>query len=134
MRRNRIGVMLGALAAAALVIVLGARGVVADGPPRTLLLTLRSDASLDAGQQLLEANGAHVLERLRPLPVLRATIPANADADVLLGALRASPLARGAELEDEQSVQVVPNDQLYRAYQWNLRRIAMEQVWDLRPS
>jgi len=26
------------------------------------------------------------------------------------------------------------NDALYQAYQWNLRRIGMEQAWDLRPG
>ena len=29
---------------------------------------------------------------------------------------------------------MAPNDSLYRAFQWNLRRIGMEQAWDLRPS
>jgi serine protease AprX len=28
----------------------------------------------------------------------------------------------------------MPNDPLYRQFQWNLRRIGMEQAWDLRPD
>src|SRR5207248_8968277 len=47
---------------------------------------------------------------------------------------RANADVRAADYEGEQVTQVVPNDSLYRAFQWNLRRIGMEQTWDLRPS
>src|SRR5207237_8019264 len=52
-----------------------------------------------------------------------------------LAALRArGDSVKAAEVEGEQIAQVVPNDPLYRTFQWNLRRIGMEQAWDLRPS
>jgi hypothetical protein len=43
-------------------------------------------------------------------------------------------LVRAAEPEGEQVAEMAPNDPLYRAFQWNLRRIGAEQAWDLRPS
>jgi hypothetical protein len=52
----------------------------------------------------------------------------------MLGVLQAASEVRAAEYEGEQVSQIVPNDALYQAYQWNLRRIGMEQAWDLRPS
>ena len=121
----------GALAAALTLLVPAAR---ADAPERTLLLTLQRGASLSAAERLLADSGARPLEHIGPLPVERAAIPAELDPQPLLEELRASPLVRAAELEGEQTIQVVPNDALYRAFQWNLRRIGMEQAWDLRPS
>src|SRR6202011_3281402 len=56
------------------------------------------------------------------------------DADRILGLLRERSEIHAAEVEGEQVSQVIPNDALYQAYQWNLRRIGMEQAWDLRPS
>src|SRR5260370_31453518 len=48
--------------------------------------------------------------------------------------MRGESGVRAADSEGEQVSQITPNDALYQAYQWNLRRIGMEQAWDLRPS
>src|SRR5205823_10131416 len=77
--------------------------------------------------------GGRVLEQLKPLAVYRVGLPAN-DAEGILRALQAQGAVRAAEIEGEQVSQIAPNDALYQAYQWNLRRIGMEQAWDLRPS
>jgi type VII secretion-associated serine protease mycosin len=132
MRRSRTVAVLVTLAAVVLLWIAPATS--AEVAPRTILVTLEPDASLQAGERLLEASGANVLERLLPLPILRAALPSSLDPEHVLADLRASPLVKGAEIEDEQSAQIVPNDSLYRAFQWNLRRIGMEQAWDLRPT
>src|SRR5919204_4515875 len=117
MRGNRIGPLLGALAVAA-AIAFAAPTVVATTPEQTLLVTLRADASVEAAERLIQANGGRVLERLRPLPIERAALAPGVDPQPVLEALRASPLVRAVEIEDEQAIQVVPNDGLYRAFQW----------------
>src|SRR5262249_21338196 len=68
--------------------------------------------------------------QLRPLAVYRVAISAQG-----LAQLRThTDLVKAAQPEGEQRAQVVPNDPLYRQFQWNLRRIGMEQAWDLRPD
>jgi subtilisin family serine protease len=107
----------------------------AAGPPDgTLLVTFQDSASQAAAEQLLQASGARIVEQLKPLAVYRVAAPED-DAERVLAALRArNDLVRAAEHEGEQVSQVVPNDALYHTFQWNLRRIGMEQAWDLRPS
>jgi len=117
--------------ALAVVVVLG----VAASPPDVLaLVTLQPLASNQDGEALIYSTGGRVLEQLKPLSVYRVALPAD-QADAALTSLRAhSELVKGAEVEDEQTVQIVPNDPRYRQFQWNLRRIGMEQAWDLRPD
>jgi subtilisin family serine protease len=103
-------------------------------PDVSLLLTLRPGADPDAPLAVAQAAGARVVNRLSPLPIYSLLVPSGTDPEALLGALRESPGVRAAEIEGEQVIQVVPNDSLYRAFQWNLRRIGMEPAWDLRPS
>src|SRR5438552_4412442 len=115
--------------------VLFASGAVSASPPDTLsLITLRPGASSSAAEQLIASMGGRIVEAIKPLSIYRvAWLPDQADA--ALAALRAhDDVVRAAELEGEQQARVVPNDPLYRTFQWNLRRIGMEQAWDLRPS
>jgi len=128
-----------ALALVALVLSLfllfGAVPAIALMPEATILVTLKLDANVDAAQQVVTASGAHVIDRLRPLKVLRVAVPADTDVQQVCELLQArTDMVRAAEPEGEQVAQVAPNDPLYRAFQWNLRRIGMEQAWDLRPS
>src|SRR5437879_1694740 len=97
------------------------------------LVTLRASVPTTVAAQLIESAGGRILEQLRPLLVYRVALPGD-DAERILQALRANSAVRAAEYEGEQVSQITPNDALYQAYQWNLRRIGMEQAWDLRPS
>ena len=99
--------------------------------PHTIaLVTLQPLASNQQAEALIAAAGGHILERLKPLDVYRVDLPSRG-----LARLRMHPeLVKAAEPEGEQRAQVMPNDPLYRQFQWNLRRIGMEQAWDLRPD
>jgi subtilisin family serine protease len=106
----------------------------ADPPDALLLVTLQAGANQASAEQLIESVGARTVERLMPLAVYRVAAAPN-NAEQVLGALRArGDMVRAADYEGEQVSQVVPNDALYHTFQWNLRRIGMEQAWDLRPS
>ena len=108
--------------------------VMADPPDATLLVTFQSSSTPASAEPLIQSVGARIIELLKPLPMYRVAV-AQVDAERVLGALRGrSDVVRAADYEGEQVTQVVPNDALYHTFQWNLRRIGMEQAWDLRPS
>jgi hypothetical protein len=131
---SRAALALAALALGAAVLF-GSLPAIALGPDTTLLVTLTDGASIELAQQHILASGARILERLQPLKVYRVAVPAGENvANVLERMQQRTDLVRAAEEEGEQVAKVVPNDSLYRLYQWNLRRIGMEQAWDLRPS
>jgi subtilisin family serine protease len=95
-----------------------------------VLLTLQPGASDSQASALVAESGGRVLEQLKPLSIYRSSIPMSA-----VDQLRArTDVFKGVDLDDEQRAQIVPNDTLYRQFQWNLRRIGMEQAWDLRPD
>jgi len=130
---SRAALALAALLGAA--VLFGSLPAIALGPDTTLLVTLTDGASTELAQQHIRASGARILERLQPLKVYRVAVPAGENvANVLERMQQRTDLVRAAEEEGEQVAEVVPNDSLYRLYQWNLRRIGMEQAWDLRPS
>jgi subtilisin family serine protease len=129
---HRSLIVLGALALAAWVLINPTAGW-ATSVDSIALVTLREPLDATAGERLIDALGGRVLERLKPLLVYRVALPGD-DAERILHALRARGEVRAADYEGEQVSQIVPNDALYQAYQWNLRRIGMEQAWDLRPS
>ncbi|HET6317056.1 MAG TPA: DUF5719 family protein, partial [Chloroflexota bacterium] len=119
----------------ALYVLFGSLPAIAFGPDPTILVTLADGASTILAQQHIVATGAHIVERLLPLKVYRATLPAGSDTELVMQRLRDRPdLVRAAEIDGEQVAETAPNDPLYRVFQWNLRRIGMEQAWDLRPS
>jgi subtilisin family serine protease len=106
----------------------------ASPPDPTALITLQKTATTADAEQLIASAGGHILERLKPLPVYRVSLPPGA-SDSALSSIRArEDLVKAAEYEGEQSTQIIPNDPLYKTFQWNLRRIRMEQAWDLRPT
>ncbi|MGI9149319.1 MAG: DUF5719 family protein [Chloroflexota bacterium] len=108
--------------------------VAADPPDSTLLVTMQSGANPAVAELLLQSTRVRIVERLKPLAIYRVTTAA-ANAESVLGVLRSrSDIVRAAEYEGEQVTQLVPNDPLYHTFQWNLRRIGMEQAWDLRVS
>ena len=69
-----------ALALAALTLsaylAVGPLPAIALGPEQTVLVTLTADASVEAAQELVASSGGHVVERLKPLRVLRVAVPA----------------------------------------------------------
>ncbi|MBV9329414.1 MAG: S8 family serine peptidase [Chloroflexi bacterium] len=123
--------LLSALAAG---LVFGLGAALASPPDTLALVTLQPLASEQAGQALISADGGRLVEQLKPLSVYRVAFPADVAA-VDLDALRArDDLIKGADVEGEQDAQIVPDDPLYKQFQWNLRRIGMERAWDLRPD
>jgi len=104
-------------------------------PPETLtLITLQDGASDRDGLALIQSAGGSLLEQVKPLSMYRVAFPSDG-VEAALETLRARrDVVRAAEVEGEQVAQIVPNDPLYRMFQWNLRRIGMEQAWDLRPD
>jgi subtilisin family serine protease len=117
-----------AVASAIAIFVLGA--AFSSRPEVTALLTLQPGASDSQALALVADGGGRVIEQLKPLSVYRVAIPTEA-----LDQLRVrTDVFKGADLDNEQRAQIVPNDALYRQFQWNLRRIGMEQAWDLRPD
>jgi subtilisin family serine protease len=130
--RRWVIVVLAALVAVCLLIVTGTTW---GSPSDTLVLvTLQPLASNIAGEQLITSIGGRVIDVIKPLSMYRVALT-TAEVDSDLSTLRGrTDLVHAAEVEGEQVAQLVPNDALYRAFQWNLRRIGMEQAWDLRPS
>jgi subtilisin family serine protease len=114
--------------------VLFGLGLIRTAPEVPALTTLQPDASEREAEALIASVGGRAIEHIKPLPVYRMLL-ARDQAEASLAALSArTDLVHSAELESEQVAQVVPNDPLYRTFQWNLRRIGMEQAWDLRPT
>ncbi|MBV8716253.1 MAG: peptidase S8 [Chloroflexi bacterium] len=94
------------------------------------LVTLQPLAANSQAEAVITSVGGRILEQLKPLDVYRVQVSPEG-----LAQLRArADLIKGAEPDGELRTQVVPNDPLYRQFQWNLRRIGMEQAWDLRPD
>ena len=131
MRRWTVVISAVAIAASALIVA----GAVVASPPDTLtLVSLEPGAGNTAAERLIESVGGRIVEVIKPLSVYRVALRSG-EADKALAALRThTDLVHAAEVEGEQVAQIVPNDPLYRTFQWNLRRIGMEQAWDLRPS
>ena len=106
-------------------------GFAAPRPEASALITLQPLASPSAATALIESSGGRVLEQLKPLPVYRVAFP-TVDAEARIAAQ--TDVIKAVEPDSEQTAQIIPNDPLYRQFQWNLRRIGMEQAWDLRPD
>lgn len=64
------------------------------------------------------------------LGVLRLEVPVGQEMEAVRR-LRESPQVEWAEPNYLRSAMAVPNDQLYRHFQWNLKKIHMEQAWDI---
>ncbi|HJZ85301.1 MAG TPA: S8 family serine peptidase [Polyangia bacterium] len=102
--------------------------------PSDLLIDLRDDADHAA----LDAFARRFGLTLRPNTPIeepvdrleRAAVPAGADAQALLSALRADPLVEAAEpdLVYEAFGPFKPNDPKYK-YQWHLQQIHMPDAW-----
>jgi subtilisin family serine protease len=120
-----------ALALATLTLVVPASAQTAD---RVALVTPRSGASSAALAQLITATGGRIVERIQPVGVFRVALGSDVADRALQTLTNRNDLVKAAEYEGEQVAQVTPNDALYKAFQWNLRRIGMEQAWDIRPS
>jgi subtilisin family serine protease len=98
--------------------------------PGQVVVMLREQESLDAF--LDEVVGGDV--RLKDtIPELRAavlTVPAGQE-DAQITALQADPRVKFAERNGLLNEMMVPNDPIYKEFQWGLRKIGMEPVWDV---
>jgi type VII secretion-associated serine protease mycosin len=71
-----------------------------------------------------------VIGAVDELGVVRLSVPPGKEADAA-SRLQRSPLVEWAEPDRLRSAMMVPNDQLYKQFQWNLRKIGTEQAWDV---
>ncbi|MCL4370490.1 MAG: S8 family peptidase, partial [Chloroflexi bacterium] len=98
-------------------------------PPAELLVKPRGDV-----RELLASIHADfpvtVTGTVEALGVARLGVPADREAEAL-SLLKSNPLVEWAEPDHLRSTMTVPNDQLYKQFQWNLRAIGMEQAWDI---
>jgi subtilisin family serine protease len=115
-------------------LIVGLGGAVASPPDTLALVTLQPLASRLDAQALITSAGGRLIEQLAPLSVYRVAFPTDAAASGLDALRVRRDLIKGADMEGEQDAQIVPDDSLYRQFQWNLRRIGMERAWDLRPD
>lgn len=69
-------------------------------------------------------------ETVSRLGVHRLEVPAGRELEVVRQ-LQQSPLVEWAEPNYLRGILQAPNDQLYRQFQWNMRRIQAEQAWDI---
>lgn len=97
--------------------------------PGQLLLKIRAEARQSPDS--LEAKyGVAALETMPDLGIARVAVPAGQEMETA-GRLQADPAVEWAEPDYLRRAQTVPNDQLYGQYQWNLKKIGMEQAWDV---
>lgn len=71
-----------------------------------------------------------VIGAVDALGVVRLGVPAGRETEAA-SLLQRSPLVEWAEPDHLRSAMAIPNDQLYKQFQWNLRTIGMEQAWDI---
>ena len=97
--------------------------------PAELLVKPRGDI-----QKLLSSTHADypitVIGAMDELGVVRLGVPAGHEQEAV-SLLRSNPLVEWAETDQLRAAMNVPNDQLYKQFQWNLRKIGMEQAWDV---
>ncbi len=64
------------------------------------------------------------------LGVLRLEVPVGRELETAQR-LRSDPRVEWAEVDHLRDLMKVPGDQLYRQFQWDMRRILAEQAWDV---
>lgn len=69
-------------------------------------------------------------EELAPLGVLRLGVPEGRELEII-GLLRSDPRVEWAEPNHVRTLMAVPDDRLYRQFQWNLRQMQMEKAWEI---
>ena len=97
--------------------------------PRVVLVKAVEGVRLDSSTLGLDYPVA-LKEELANLGVLRLEVPAGREAETVRR-LRENPGVEWAELDHLRNVMRIPDDQLYQQFQWDMRRIQVEQAWDL---
>ncbi|HEX3245914.1 MAG TPA: S8 family peptidase [Chloroflexota bacterium] len=95
-----------------------------------LTIKLSSSAEIPLVLEVIREAGLGTATALHPLPLIDLVVQPGAAPTVV------AMLQKRAEVEEIQrgvqlSAQIAPNDPLYRDYQWDLRRLEMESVWEL---
>jgi type VII secretion-associated serine protease mycosin len=132
-RRARLAVGAVAGLAALLLLLVGSAGATAADGADAYLISMQPGADDGAGA-LFASLGLRVLDRIGQIGVYRVGPAPGTDAQAALARLGAQPGVRAVEPDEPQFMRLAPDDPLYKPFQWNLRRIAVEQAWDLRPS
>lgn len=74
-------------------------------------------------------HGYHIADVIAQLSAVRLAVPAGRE-DAAMAALAADPRVAHVERNALSRAQLVPDDAVYREFQWNLRKIGMEAAWE----
>lgn len=98
--------------------------------PRAYTVRVSDQNHLSSVAAAIHRLGLGTVESLEPLPLISVRV---AHAWGSSAQRRIQKLAHVAEVEPgvRVSAQIQPNDPLYRDYQWDLRRLEMEAVWEI---
>jgi subtilisin family serine protease len=97
--------------------------------PGEVIVLLRDAASATAFERDAAGLGYPAIDAIPQLGAVRLAVPAE-DGRRAMEVLGADPRVASVEPHAISRAQVVPDDDVYRGYQWNLRKIGLEQVWD----
>ncbi len=100
-----------------------------DFVPGELLIEAVPGVHLDVSSLRL---GYPVTEEgvVAPLGIMRLGVPVGREREIAR-LLRQDPRVEWCDLDYLRNVMMVPNDQLYHQFQWDLQRIHAEQAWDV---
>ena len=100
-----------------------------DFAPGELLVKLK-DPGDEALSSFLSEYPFEVKERIEGLGVVRLEVPVGEELETA-SQLQSLPIVEWAEPDQLRSTQALPNDQLYRQFQWDMRKIQAERAWDI---
>ena len=98
--------------------------------PGELVAILHPDAALEAFASDAAERGYHTLGTIPQLAAIHLAVPIGHE-ERAVAELRADPRVVHAEPHAVGRALFVPDDTNYRDFQWNLRKINIEPVWDV---
>jgi subtilisin family serine protease len=101
-----------------------------DLVPGQVVVVLRDDAHLGAFLDDVVGGSVTLVDTLPELRAAVLGVPAGQEADWIV-ALSTDPRILVAERNALLKALMVPDDPIYREFQWGLRKIGMEPVWDV---
>ncbi len=141
--RGRVGVRLASLAGALLVAIglaaplipLDRSGASTTAEPRRfvageVVALLHDPAAVDGFVADATLAGFETVDVLPQLAAVHLAVPAG-DEQAAIASLAADPRVAHVERNAIHRAQLIPDDSIYRDYQWDMRKIGMEAVWDV---
>ncbi|MBA2450658.1 MAG: S8 family serine peptidase [Chloroflexi bacterium] len=98
--------------------------------PGELVALLRDEATLDAFAVEWAERGYPMLGMIPQLAAVQLRVPFGHE-EAAMAALAGDPRVAHVEPNYLSRSSLVPDDEVYRDYQWNLRKIGMETAWEV---